>query len=432
VSSPTSEPGPAPSTVLLALGDDPREEPLLAAVERSGSRRLRVGRRCLDLADLLVAADAGVAKVAVVSSHLPRLDASSVARLAGTGVWVVAVVDRSDGAAVSRLRQLGVLSLLLVEPLPPGPAGPAVGEMFLEELSDAVARGPGGARAAELAGAPPVEQATESAPLGRLVAVWGPVGAPGRSTVARTLADELARLQVDTLLADADTYGPSLAQCWGILDEASGLAAATRAANAGTLDVGALARCARSLRPGLRVLTGLTRPDRWLELPPAALAAVWRTARALSVWTVVDCGFCLEQDEEIAYDTRAPLRNGATLATLTAADLVVAVGSADPVGLQRLIRTLPELRERAPQAELRVVVNQVRRGPVGRNPTRRVAETLDRYAGVTSALFVPDDRPALDAALAAGRTLAEVADSSPARVVLQALAVELAGSGADQ
>ena len=42
---------------------------------------------------------------------------------------------------------------------------------------------------------------------GTVVAVWGPTGAPGRTTVAITLADELARLGHETLLVDADVYG---------------------------------------------------------------------------------------------------------------------------------------------------------------------------------------------------------------------------------
>jgi Flp pilus assembly CpaE family ATPase len=140
---------------------------------------------------------------------------------------------------------------------------------------------------------------------------------------------------------------------------------------------------------------------------------------------VVDCGFCLEQDEEIAYDTYVPRRNGATLATLRAADVVIAVGGADPVGLQRLIRLLPDLRAAAPRAEVRVVVNQVRRGPVGRNHERRLLESLERYAGVGSAVLVPADRDAVDASLACGRTLAEVAPSSAARAAVLELAVAL-------
>ena len=119
----------------------------------------------------------------------------------------------------------------------------------------------------------------------------------------------------------------------------------------GSLDLAALAQAAREVAPNLRVLTGIVRADRWPELRPAALAEVWARARFLAALTVVDCGFALEQDEELSYDTLAPRRNGATLATLEAADLVLAVGRADPVGVQRLLRTLPEVREAAPKAD---------------------------------------------------------------------------------
>ena len=289
-------------SILLALGADPREEPLLAAMERTPGS-VRVVRRCLDVADLLIAAEsglAGAAGVAVVSPALPRLDAVAVARLRGAGLDIVALVERSDDASAARLRAVGVDQVLPVD----GWSG--AGSPGTDLLADLVALltrelvgdVPPAAQGSLQASNPPVWAHPGDAHLpaareGRLIAVWGPVGAPGRSTVAVTVADELARLQAETLLADADTYGPSLGQILGILDEASGLAAAARAANCGTLDVEALARCARLMRPGLRVLTGITRADRWPELPAAALGSVWQTARSLSVWTVVDCAFCL-------------------------------------------------------------------------------------------------------------------------------------------
>jgi MinD-like ATPase involved in chromosome partitioning or flagellar assembly len=427
---------PVPRSVLLALGGDRLEEALLAALDRS-PKSLRVARRCLDLADLLSAAEAGSAgpqPVAVVSAALPRLDGVAVARLVAAGAVVMAVVDRGDAAAATRLRAQGVTQLLLVED--PGDHTHPGGQSLLAALLGALAgvdgpHGPTGSSSTVPDQRSPAAGGrgdADAPPLGRVVAVWGPVGAPGRTTVAATVADELARRQVETLLADADTYGPSLGQTLGVLDEASGLAAAARDANAGVLDVEALARSARLLRPGLRVLTGVTRADRWPELPASALAVVWQVARCLAVWTVVDCGFCLEQDEEIAYDTLAPRRNGATVTTLQAADVVVAVGAADPVGMQRLIRMLPDLRSAAPQAALRVVLNQVRSGPVGRSPERRLLEGLRRYAGVDSAVLVPADRDSLDAAMAAGRTLAETVPESSARTALMALAIDLADS----
>ena len=74
-----------------------------------------------------------------------------------------------------------------------------------------------------------------------------------------------------------------------------------------------------------------------------------------------------------------------------------------------------------------MVVTRVRASAVGPDPQARVREALARFAGVSQPTLVPDDRPALDAALLAGRTLTEAAPSSPARRALAALAAELAG-----
>jgi Flp pilus assembly CpaE family ATPase len=262
---------------------------------------------------------------------------------------------------------------------------------------------------------------------GRIVAVWGPTGAPGRTALAVTLAAELAKAGTATLLVDADTYGGAIAQVLGLLDEAPGLAAATRAANSGSLDVELFARLAPEVTPHLRVLTGIIRADRWPELRPSALEAVYALSRGIAAVTVVDCGFCLEEDEELAYDTAAPRRNGATLTTLECADVVLAVGSADPVGLQRLVRGLDRLSDLPLRGAPRVVVNRVRRSVVPGDPERELRAALQRYAGVTDPLLVPHDSGALDKALASGRALAEVAPGSPVRAALAPLVAELAG-----
>jgi Flp pilus assembly CpaE family ATPase len=262
---------------------------------------------------------------------------------------------------------------------------------------------------------------------GRVVAVWGPTGAPGRTTVAVGVADEASRLGVSTLLVDADVYGGVVAQVLGLLDESPGLAGAARQAASGALDTAALVRLAWAVRPQLRVLTGLARPDRWPELRPRAVTAVLEEARRLAELTVVDCGFNLEDDEELSFDTAAPRRNGATLAVLEEADTVLCVSGADPVALQRSIRALDELREALPGVDPVVVVNQVRRGPVAGDPRREIGDALERFAGREVGFFLPADRRATDVALASGRTLAEVAAGSPLRLALRSLTAAVAG-----
>ncbi|HEY3438303.1 MAG TPA: hypothetical protein VGK35_11520 [Actinotalea sp.] len=259
---------------------------------------------------------------------------------------------------------------------------------------------------------------------GTLITVWGPTGAPGRTTVAVNLAAELA--EQDALLVDADTYGGTVAQMLGLLDEAPGVAAAARLAATGRLDAAALAALTPRLEGGLRVLTGISRAHRWPEVTAANLEAVWAVARRLAAVTVVDCGFSIEQDELLSYDTRAPHRNAATLSALTEADHAVVVGAGDPIGLQRLVRALAELTDLGVQAQRHVVVNRVRASASGPRPAEAITDALRRYAGVNGALLVPEDQLGCDTAVLGGRTLREQVPHSPARRALVALAGEFA------
>lgn len=403
--------------------------PVVAAVE--ASRQLTIARRCADLADLLAAAASGLGRVALVSGQLRGLTLSTVATLRDGGVEVVGLADPDDDQGELRLWQLGVRSVVSATAAP---------HDLVTALLDAAGAGHHAGAGAdrsevgggwvpeslgEAAGADPILASLAAAAadidpipvrdtLGHVVAVWGPTGSPGRTTVAVNLAVELALLGREVLLIDADTYGGCVAQTLALLDEAPGIAAAARAAEQGTLDLAALARLALQVRPGLRVLTGISKAERWPEIRGAALERVLQVCRALVDDVVVDVGFCLEDDEELSYDTQAPRRNQATLTTLQLADAAVVVGGCDPVSLQRLVRGLQELGTvRAPEPI--VVVNRVRSGPVGSQPERLVADALERFAGVVQVHTIPDDPAAFDAAMLAGRALAEIVPAAPAR-----------------
>ncbi|WP_309134076.1 hypothetical protein [Cellulomonas sp.] len=385
------------------------ESAIVQAVEGSGGR-LSVTRRCADLTELLAAAEAGLGGVAVVSADLDRLDREAVAELHRCGVRVVALGDPTRPWLAERLTAHGADVVVEV---------PADADAVVREALGVLA-GAAPARPAPEAGRQPVLR------RGATVAVWGPTGAPGRTFLAVNLAAELAVLDHDVLLVDADTYGGVVAQVLGVLDESPGLAAAARAAGQGTLDLPTLARLAPVVLPRLRLLTGLSRADRWPEIPASSTEEVLRVARGLADVTVVDTGFCLEQDEVLSYDTHAPARNAATITALEQADLVVVVGAADPVGVQRLVRALGELTDAGLAADRTVVVNRLRPTVAGVRPADAVTAALARYAGVRDAVLVPDDRAAVDAALLEGRALREIAPGSPARRSVAALAERVA------
>ena len=399
------------TSVLLAAPDLPHEPELVSRLTRSGAP-IAITRRCVDAVDLLGAAASGSARVAFVSAGLPRLARDAVSRLAAAQVRVIGIAVDGDEVGARKLRSLDIPLVTL--PLDDLDLSVAALARAAEEPR------PSGWEYSDVG----ADAATSTDPLapGRLITVWGPTGAPGRTSVAIALADESARAGVPALLVDADTHGGSVAAHLGLLDDVSGIVVACRQADAGTLDVTSLAGAARTIDGRLRVLTGITSARRWAELRPAALSRLWEACRATPGVTIVDAGFGLECDEELLHDTRSPRRHAATLTALAAADAVVAVGSADPVGIDRLLVGLEDLQRIVPDTPVHVVVTRVRRSVLGSDPEGQVREALRRHAGIADLTCVPDDRASYDACLREGRTLAEAAPRSPARGVLREFA----------
>ncbi|HIZ98576.1 MAG TPA: hypothetical protein H9805_08355 [Candidatus Janibacter merdipullorum] len=418
------------ATVLTALGHD-WEGRMVEIVDRLPG--VGVGRRCADLADLLAAASAGHGDVALVSADLRGLDRDALAHLTGHGVTVVGASRDGQEAEERHLRRLGIDRHVhlgtppedLVEVLTTGRA-PAPPVALAEPVDCHSPEGSPIAPETAADEAVPPPDPTPEPVRGQVVAVWGPVGAPGRSTVAVNVASEIAASGTTALLVDLDTYGAAVAQLLSVLDEAPGLAAASRASELGTLDLPSLARLAVEAAPRLRVLTGIPTPSRWTEVRASAVEQVIDLARSLAEVVVLDCGFGIEDDEELSYDTLAPRRNATTLVALAEADELLLVGAADPVGLQRMVRSVQAVGL-VPSPTPRPVVNRLRASSVGPDPRRRVSESLARFAGLESITFLPDDPAATDAALLSGRTLAECAPESELRTAVGELAGTLTG-----
>jgi len=443
------------------------EQQLVSALESSAG--LAVVRRCADVAELLSTGASGIADLAVVSADFRGLDRDALRHLAGHGVRVAGLVAVGDDAGEVRLRQLGVSTLVrpdaepadvartLVElaergststpslsarqPGSPATAGAGAATMSGEELArwldgtaspDAASAGTPGANAPGVTSGrsdgSAVAESGDGPDRARVTVVWGPTGAPGRTTVAVTLAASLANRGVSTLLVDLDTWGASVAQALALIDEAPGVAAAARASEQGTLDTASLSRVAPEVTSGLRVLTGIPKAERWPELRAAAVEDVLEKSRSLAQHVVVDCGFSIEDDEELSYDTAAPRRNATTLTALECADSLVVVGAADPIGLQRLVRAVQDVAV-VPSPQPVIVVNKVRASATGARPEQAIADVLGRFAGLEDPIFVPWAPGECDAALLAGRSLVEQAPDAPVSraigAVVQAVRPEL-------
>ena len=339
----------------------------------------------------------------VVSAEPRHLDSRLLvaAAVAGTAVVVLAEGERGRAHATS----LGVRD--------PLDAGVDALELVARIASGTPQRDP--------------EPATPVPSAGRVTAVWGPAGAPGRTTTAIALAAELASAGLRVALVDADTVGAAIAPSLGLLDEAPGLAAACRLAAAGALTRQELDRVAQRHRGDhgdLLVLTGIGRPARWPELSADRVTKVLELCRTWADHTVVDTGFNLEADEEIVSDLFAPRRNAATLAALRAADTVVAVGAGDPIGLARYVRAYGDLLEIVDPHRVAAVVGKVRQSAVGLGASGQIRASLQRFGGIHDVTLVPADPAACDAALLTARSLPDAAPRSPATAALHRFASE--------
>lgn len=387
------------SDALGALGDD---------------AGLVVLKRCVDVDDLLATAATGQAEVAVVAWDAPGLDHAAVTQLRGHGVRTVIVVDdpgREDRAArLARLDLAAVVGVASLDSLPATVRDAASDPGTRMRPTLPVPGGP--------LGSPPGLDGLPVEPLTRpVIAVWGPGGAPGRTTLATAFATELARRDpAPVLLVDADPYGGTVAQHLGILDEVSGLLSAGRLRPA-ELPARLPALCRAVGSHGLGVLTGLPRPDRWTELTAGVLGHTLDAAREMAT-VVVDTGFGLQGGAgDPAAAWQGPGRDALTVEALEAADELLVVGAADPVGLSRLARGLVDLRDVVGDRPVRVVVNRMR--PSLGWSRSEVAAMVEGFATLSGVHFLPDDPVAVDRALVAGRGLGETRDSALARAVAQ-------------
>ena len=404
----------APDAVLLA------DHPAVATATIVGSCDLLGVRSCLVVDDRPISVGAA------------RLELADVLRVAPDGHLDLAPLDAGGEQPIAVPPMPGAPpapatpepATRRLPPVPPMPASatiaPASASAPVPTATVAEAPVPADGRHAAVAHDEPIATAAFvpgaaiASPL--VVTVWGPTGAPGRTTIAIGLAAELAARGHSVCLIDADTYGGTVAPALGLLDEAPGFAAACRLAGADSLDHTELDRVGQTVgRAGhgeFAVLTGIGRPHRWPELSASRVTAVIEQCRTWRSIVVIDAGFSLESDEEVSSDLAAPRRNAATIASLRAADHVVAVGAGDPLGLARFLRTHADLLETIETARVQVTINRVRASVLGVDPHGQVRQTLDRFVGVRDAVLIDDDADAADAALLTARPVTHAAPRS--------------------
>ena len=243
-------------------------------------------------------------------------------------------------------------------------------------------------------------------PGGRIVAVWGPSGAPGRSTVAAALAGALAgRGQV--ALIDADLLRGALAVLLGA-DVGGNIASASR------FPPPPDAPCAPDHlfvhRAGFHLLPGVPGPAQGVTVEPDDLAALLERLRRAFDLVVVDVGWGLP-----------PHTHGlGHLAAVMAADLVVAVAAATRLGVSDLLLQYPALAMHLASGGSPAIWCVLNRGhgPGMESMPRRITQDL----GLRVTSCIPHDGRAVARAEEKRLPLTIAQRDSPASVALWAVA----------
>ncbi len=413
------------SIPVIVFGHDART--YITAIE-SQRGAVSVCRHTYEASELLGLAQTGIARAVLIIGEHPDLTLSFYDQLCSQELGVVVVAD-------SQLKQ--VPGQVLQLPL-------TVGQ---QELIAAIETATAAAGSAPLS-SPAVKEADElenrqqaeraahffwqgqTGAAGRILTFWSGAGSPGRSTLAVNCASIAASQGQRVCLVDADTYAPCHSALLGMLEDYSGLAQLCHQLERSELTSQVLAEAVSRvhiLGQPLDVLTGITRAERWPELRTKSLVKLFAFLKNHYDLVLVDTAANIEEDEELSFDGFAPRRNGATLTCLEEADRVIMVGSADVLGIPRLLKAYEELAQCSESKgisvhKIAIWINKVRKQAAGANPHKSIQQAWQRFGPACPISgFVPYDQQTLDRSWLSGKTLIESAAKSELTQSMQAL-----------
>ncbi|MFM2321760.1 MAG: hypothetical protein RL612_907 [Actinomycetota bacterium] len=253
----------------------------------------------------------------------------------------------------------------------------------------------------------------------RVITVWSPNGSPGRTTIAAGIAAELAKAGNRTLMIDADSYAPGIEFHFGIDQSHAGIAAVARAAIQERLTEETFNKLAVDFSFGkidLKIITGLSMPDRWQEVGFDGINAILEFVEQYFDCIVLDVAAPVEL--QVIHEKSLVQRNSMTVAALKAATHVVAICGAEANAVHRFVWDYQQLKSLELPGELQVLVNQLRTAALGRSAAKQISDTIQRLTGCQVAEFIDFDQAAADRAKLDGVPIVLAGRNSSARAQL--------------
>lgn len=388
-----------PLRVVTVTGDVEHEASIATALGLRPDVELVM--RCVDRIELIATIRGADLDAIVVAGSPLWFDAMVAQEARDRRIRVVAVTG--DPLAVERMSMLGALVL------EPG--------CSVDDVVTGCGPEPGDEVPLEPAGTP------EVAAAGRVTAVWGPKGSPGRSTLALELAWQMSSSH-EAVVVDADPYGGDLLQMSGVLEELPTVVWAAALGAGGSLSPGSLDELRRVTERGPALLPGLSRPEQWMDVSDYGWEAALSELRRRFERVVCDVGFCLEPPE--AGLGGAPRgRNEMTRITLRHAHQVVAVCRGDPVGVKSFVWAFSSLTSLVERDRIVVAVNRVKPADI-----EDIESVLKRHLGLRPAVFIPDEAREVERARRGGRLVGECSPGCELAEAAANLAAALGGSPA--
>ncbi|MEY4276730.1 MAG: hypothetical protein RIS26_1193 [Actinomycetota bacterium] len=251
----------------------------------------------------------------------------------------------------------------------------------------------------------------------RVIAIWGPHGSTGKTTIALNLTYELASLGHQVLLIDADTHSPSLTQLHGVTEPTPGLPAIARLIRQGRFDRTQLDRLSITIkhrRTRYKLLPGLPAANRWPELTPDSITQLINQAKTLNDFIIIDLASSLEPN--LTNPESSTPRNGITRVCIESTDLLFVILKQSPLSLHRYLQNFAELDELQKQRE--IILNFSTRNA-------KYIDALKRLTKETPTAHIPEDYPSLQLAESEHLPLALSRRKSPSRTAIADLANKL-------
>lgn len=224
----------------------------------------------------------------------------------------------------------------------------------------------------------------------KVIAVSGPHGSTGKTTVSINLALELAAERHRVLLIDGDLRAGSIANNFLLADLPAGLPGAIRIASQNRFDLEQLLRLSVEVKKlNLVIMPGFTNPPEQ-EVGNDAMVGILEVARQSFDYTVIDLG---------SISTASSPSEVFTESVFGMADSQLFVCLADPIGIFRLLATEQKLLEVSTNVKL--LMNRFRNSVIA-SARREIAITLQRLSQLEVVSFLPDDPQQIDQAMRTG------------------------------